>query len=127
MSFEYALFDKLKRGIETNDLSCIVQSSSMYPLINRGDKIIIRKPPSEIKPLDVIAFRCKKSMTIKIHMVWRIPYPLSEKSVFITKGIANKFEDDEVFQEDILGILVSPHFNILSKYFAVFVSKFLWH
>lgn len=82
-----------------------VGSESMQPAINKGDAVILKKVPSNVKLKkgNIIAFR--KSNVIIIHRITDVQ-TVKGKTVYITKGDANNGKDaGHVTQKQIKGIV----------------------
>ena len=79
-----------------------VVSGSMEPSISEGDYIIVRKTDSgELKSGDIICFYSKDSKIYGMPNTHRIVSILPDGS-FITKGDANKTEDDTAVSADMI-------------------------
>lgn len=79
-----------------------VVSGSMEPSIGEGDYIIVRKTDSgELKAGDIICFYSKDSKIYGMPNTHRIVRILPDGS-FVTKGDANKTEDDTAVSADMI-------------------------
>lgn len=104
-----------------------VGSNSMKPYIEKGDAVIIKKVNSDnkIKVGDIIAYHNKDVNEIIIHRVVKIKKK-NNKNIYITKGDANKSEDNiDISLKDIKGIVLFKikYISRPSIYFKELLNK----
>lgn len=107
-----------------------VVTSSMEPLIEKGDYIIIKCiKPEDVKVGDVISFLSSDPVlekNINTHRVTSIERDAQGKLVFTTKGDNNKFEDYYPALEDkFLGVYYKhlPYKNEINKFFMILSDR----
>lgn len=87
----------LARGLGVENPLMTVMSGSMWPELQRGDLVIIRRvDPTDIKIGDVIVFHHDTGLAV--HRVVRI-----QGQSLTTRGDANSAEDDPITFEDVVG------------------------
>ena len=87
----------LTQALNCDNPTLVVISRSMYPVLNRGDLILVKGvTPEEIKVGTVIVFRHGGGMAV--HRVVRI-----QGQTITTKGDANPNEDDPITYDDVVG------------------------
>ena len=99
----------------------------MKPYIEKGDAVIIKKVNSDnkIKVGDIIAYHNKDVNEIIIHRVVKIKKK-NNKNIYITKGDANKSEDNiDISLKDIKGIVLFKikYISRPSIYFKELLNK----
>ena len=81
----------------TNEFSIKTFGNSMYPILQNGDVITIKKiNPSKIKVNDIICFQRKNKL-----ITHRVIYKANEK--LITKGDSNPTSDGQIRTDSIVG------------------------
>lgn len=93
----YAIPQVLKHTLNSENPTLTVISRSMYPVLNRGDLIIVKEvTPEEIEVGTVLVFRHENGLAV--HRVVRFK---GEK--IVTKGDANTDEDNPITYDDVVG------------------------
>jgi len=93
----YAIPQLLTRTLNTESPTLTVISRSMYPVLNRGDLILVKAvTPEEIEVGTVVVFRHQGGLAV--HRVVKI-----RGQTIVTKGDANPKEDDPITYDDIVG------------------------
>lgn len=81
----------------------VITSNSMWPVLKRGDLILITKVElSQMKPGDIIAW--KNNDGFVIHRLKKIDFA---KKIIITRGDANNVDDEPILFSKIIGKVVS--------------------
>lgn len=93
----YAIPRLLSHALATDNPMMTVTSQSMWPVLERGDLIFIKRANREdIKIGSVIVFRHEKGMAV--HRVVKI-----KGETITTKGDANTAADDPITYDDVVG------------------------
>ena len=93
----YAIPQLLKSTLNAENPTLTVISQSMYPLLQRGDMIIVKGATrEEIEVGTVIVFRHEQGMAV--HRVVRL-----EGETITTKGDANTAEDEPITYDAVVG------------------------
>lgn len=100
-SFTEALFDIWKEV--GNESTLQVSGWSMYPLIEDGDRVVVKHSHNNIKPGATIAF--KKDHRIIVHRVLRC-YNVRGETIYVNRGDNNLHIDSRVGDCAILGKVV---------------------
>jgi signal peptidase I len=77
-----------------------VSGSSMHPLIEDGDSVVVTHTHQELKPGEIVAFR--KGQRIVVHRVLRC-YQLGDETIYVTRGDHNRHIDPRVHEQAIVG------------------------
>lgn len=72
----------------------LVLSGSMEPAINVGDLIIIKKEPTYSKG-EVITFKSRDDRIVT-HRIYSVKNEAENKNIYVTKGDANRTEDNDI-------------------------------
>ena len=93
----YYIPQVLTRTLNSDNPTLTVISHSMYPVLNRGDLILVKEAaPEEIQVGTVVVFRHEGGLAV--HRVVKI-----DGETIVTKGDANPKEDDPITYDDIVG------------------------
>lgn len=93
----YAIPQLLTHFLGTDNPTLTVISGSMYPVLQRGDLILVKSvTPEEIEPGVVVVFRHENGLAV--HRVVRVT-----GDVIVTRGDANTEEDNPITFDDIVG------------------------
>lgn len=99
-----------------------VSGRSMWPLIEPGDKVLIKHTRNGIKPGSLIAFR--QNNRIVVHRVLR-SYSARGETVYVCRGDHNRHLDRRVQESEIVGKVISIErndkriINIASSYWQI--------
>ncbi len=87
---------KAATGVKTP--LAVVRGTSMLPLFRKGDiVIIVKKPPNEIKPGDVVVYKSIHGNRLIIHRVIAVLH-INGEYEYVTKGDNNPFDDSFLFE-----------------------------
>lgn len=99
----FFLFNTLRNeNLLSNNGYCLltVLSDSMSPILNTGDLVLVKRHPAKIKVGDIITFRIKENILVTHRVIQT--HMQDGKILYITKGDANKDEDQEFIGGDRL-------------------------
>ena len=76
----------------------VVRGTSMLPLFKKGDiVVIVKKPPNEIRPGDVVVYRSIHGNRLIIHRVIEV-LKINGEYEYVTKGDNNPYDDSFLFE-----------------------------
>lgn len=98
----YGVPKGLSYVLKTDYPMASITSGSMWPVLKRGDLILIRGVASkeEIELDDIIVYKNQKGFTI--HRVIQL-----NEDTLVTKGDANNVKDEAIKYEDVIGELLT--------------------
>ena len=99
----YGIPKGLAYALKTDYPMASITSGSMWPVLKRGDLILIRgvaDAKEEVEVDDIIVYRNPKGFTI--HRVIKL-----NEDTLVTKGDANNVADNPIKYEDIVGELLT--------------------